>query len=506
MSLALQFTLTQAGLAAVFNARKTGLELALTHIQLGSGQATPQGLETALIAPQQTAPIASGSQVTPTQIRMSATFSGDAAYPIGEIGVWAGEPGAEDSVLVAYWSRPAAPVAHKSAGVDFIFTHDMAIADALGADGGLTIHIDPTHAGTAALIAAHEAAADPLPQYLREDEAQAIAQQAVQQALHPLAAQHASHTTHPDPHPQYVTHDEGAALVQQHRLSVGAGLTETTVGGARSVALPRIEGLQFWAGGLHLDEHGRVSAVHQVRTGKNDGNYRLRFAGENDYAMSADDVGAVMTAWGAENRTITLPPTPSPGDVVRLTNGSQYPKTLQAAPGTKLWVGGGEHVQTITLPGASHLEAFWDSVCWICRIAPMVSQSADAPPKGLRCMAAVTVCNVSMYGSQLNATAHLPASVFAGQVPRFVLLQATANAGAINGGSLAGLELYWGGQLVGCGPALNTGADNDGGSTSRRSLASTFVAPYQQSVPIRVSVSAGHGRINCTIQVVGYEL
>lgn len=500
MSLALQFTLTQAGLATVFNARKTGLDLALTHIQLGSGQATPQGLETALIAPQQTAPIASGSQVTPTQIRMSATFSGDAAYPIGEIGVWAGEPGAAASVLVAYWSRPAAPVAHKSAGVDFIFTHDMAIADALGADGGLTVHIDPTHAGTTALVAAHEAAADPHPQYLREDEAQAIAQQAVQQALQPLAAQHASHTTHPDPHPQYVTHDEGAALVQQHRLSVGAGLTETTVGGARSVALPTIEGLSGWKNGLHLDEHGRVSAVHQVRAGKNDGSYRLRFAGENDYAMSADDVGAVMTAWGAENRTITLPPTPSPGDVVRLTNGSQYPKTLQAAPGTKMWAGIA-HVQTLTLPGASHLEAFWDSVCWICRIAPMVSQSADAPPKGLRCVQPVTVLNAAAG----NYTLTLSPSLFGGQTPRFVMVRARAQGQAFHNDYVPRCLFYWAGVLCATAAREIGSGDGDRSHHATYHMTATFVVPWQLNPAVSFNIQSGH-RVTATIDIVGYEL
>jgi hypothetical protein len=161
MSITVQFTVTTAGRAAAWNANSTGIDLALTHIQLGSGNRVPNGAEVALVTPQQKAAIGSGFNVSDTQIRMSAIFTGALAYAIREVGIWAGDPAA-GGILFGYWSQASGSLADKSANLDLVFSHDM-ILDASLPPGSVTVVVDTAQA---AMIADHEAAADPHPQYL----------------------------------------------------------------------------------------------------------------------------------------------------------------------------------------------------------------------------------------------------------------------------------------------------------------------------------------------------
>ena len=165
MSVTLQFKLTQAGQAAVWNSTNTGLALSLTHIQFGSGRRAPTGTELALLTPKQAVPIAAGFRVSPTQIRMTAIFGGTENYTISEVGLWAGDPASGTSKLIGYYSQADADLAIKSAGVDFIFSHDMKLDAALPA-GSLTILADNSQSAMLAMILAHESAPDPHPQYL----------------------------------------------------------------------------------------------------------------------------------------------------------------------------------------------------------------------------------------------------------------------------------------------------------------------------------------------------
>lgn len=155
MSTPLQFRMTQAGLAACWNANHTGLSLDLTHIQFGSGHRVPDGLETTLVSPQDKAAIAAGFSVSPTQIRMTAIFTGNTSYPIREVGLWAGDPAMGGSVLVAYWSQAAGELAAKYAGVDFIFAHDMTLAGIIP-EGSLTILADTGQSVLLAMLMAHD--------------------------------------------------------------------------------------------------------------------------------------------------------------------------------------------------------------------------------------------------------------------------------------------------------------------------------------------------------------
>lgn len=165
----MQFTVTTAGKNAAWNASNTGASINITHIQFGSGNKVPAGNEVALLAPQQKATVAAGYKVSSTQIRMSAMFTGVQAYSISEVGLWIGDPAA-GGVLFGYWSQATGAVGSKSAGVDFLFTHDM-ILDASIPPGSVTVTVDSAQS---ALIAAHESAANPHPQYVLQSAAPSI--------------------------------------------------------------------------------------------------------------------------------------------------------------------------------------------------------------------------------------------------------------------------------------------------------------------------------------------
>lgn len=179
MSISINFKLTQAGQAAIWNAGNSGVSLSLTHVQIGSGnKATLDGLETELLAPQQSVAIAAGSRISSTQIRMSAIFTGDNTFNIAEVGLWAGSPAESGSVLVAYWSQESGNLAVKSAGVDFVFSHDMYLNGSIP-DGSITILADQDQSFVLSALANHEAKIDPHPQYTTSDEASALIADAV---------------------------------------------------------------------------------------------------------------------------------------------------------------------------------------------------------------------------------------------------------------------------------------------------------------------------------------
>lgn len=159
----IQFTLTDAGLAAAVSQAQLGFDLALTHVQLGSGNRLPNGTETALLVPQQAAPIAGGSKPAPNQLRIVARFQSETAYPISEIGLFAGDP-LSGGILFAYFSQASGVLAQKFPGIDFIFSYDMTLG--ASAPGNIAITVNPDAAQALALVAEHEGRANPHPQYL----------------------------------------------------------------------------------------------------------------------------------------------------------------------------------------------------------------------------------------------------------------------------------------------------------------------------------------------------
>lgn len=251
MSVALQFKLTQTGQAAVWNANNTGTSLNLTHIQFGSGNRAPSGTETALLSPQQAVAIAAGFSVSSTQIRMSAIFTGNQNYVIREVGLWAGDPAIVGSKLVGYWSQAAGDLAMKSPGVDFIFSHDMTLDAAVPA-GSLTILADNAQSAMLAMITAHEAKADP--------------------------------------HPQYTTDAEVNALIEAR---VGDYVTSTNVGNAYTVALDPVVTAYTAKTAFAF----KASAANTGATTLNAGGGAKALVREDGTAMQAGDIasGAVVT-------------------------------------------------------------------------------------------------------------------------------------------------------------------------------------------------------------------
>ncbi len=154
MSTPIQFRLTAAGQQAAWNAQNTGLSLELTHVQFGSGNRAPNGSETALLDPKKSVPIAAGSRVSASQIRLSALLTGADSFAVSEIGIWTGKPGTSGAVLFAYWSQPSGSIAAKAPGVDFIFSHDMALGDAVAANA-VTVVADTNQSAMLAMLERH---------------------------------------------------------------------------------------------------------------------------------------------------------------------------------------------------------------------------------------------------------------------------------------------------------------------------------------------------------------
>lgn len=158
-------TITNVGFQAIFNANNTGVELNLTHLQLGSGQRTTDKSETTLVSPIQFQAITAAERPSLNQVRMSAVFPITQTYDICEIGIWAGEPGTSGSVLFAYWASPDGKLVTTAPGVDFVFTHDM-MMDQSVADS-INVVIDPNASSFLSLLNLHlNDAGDPHSQYL----------------------------------------------------------------------------------------------------------------------------------------------------------------------------------------------------------------------------------------------------------------------------------------------------------------------------------------------------
>jgi len=154
----LNFKLTTAGQSAAIASGSLNLEI--THIQLGSGHKTPDGSETNLLSPGDHSTIGGFVEVvgSPGQNNISANIGGTtAAYAISEIGLWSGEPGANNSTLVFYWSIGlSGSVATKTPNVDFNVEADIYFGDAT--PGNITFVVDTTT--SLAFLANHNASPD----------------------------------------------------------------------------------------------------------------------------------------------------------------------------------------------------------------------------------------------------------------------------------------------------------------------------------------------------------
>lgn len=154
-------TVTDDGQAAAFNAESTGTELVITDIAFGLGSYDPTGAETALVNEVERVPVASGSRLSPTQIRMNAVWDDDAANsPINEVGIYAG------SVLFAVWSRASGgALGYKTPGVDFVFNYSMLLT--VVPPGSVTVLEDTGTSAVLAALMSHVGEIDAHPQYMK---------------------------------------------------------------------------------------------------------------------------------------------------------------------------------------------------------------------------------------------------------------------------------------------------------------------------------------------------
>jgi hypothetical protein len=159
-----QPTVTQAGLAAIFNAQSTGVEFALTHIAFGTAQYVPDGSETALQAEKVRVTIAGGGRISPTQIQIYAIAQAVAGSPffVGEVGFF----GDDGTTLLAVYSSTATPNLFLSDTVSTSVSYALGLA-ALPASS-VTVTIDPSASAALLLIGEHVAEADPHPQYVQK--------------------------------------------------------------------------------------------------------------------------------------------------------------------------------------------------------------------------------------------------------------------------------------------------------------------------------------------------
>ncbi|GLO25420.1 phage tail protein [Pseudomonas putida] len=130
MSTTLQPVITKGGLAAIFNASKTGLSAEITHVVLGtSGYTVLPGTDQKVLRAQVGKyPIAGGEKLTSTLLHLTAVVDGAAAFWVREIGFLL-----SDGTLLAVWSHATEALTFKPAGDQLLLAYDLSLA-ALPAD------------------------------------------------------------------------------------------------------------------------------------------------------------------------------------------------------------------------------------------------------------------------------------------------------------------------------------------------------------------------------------
>lgn len=214
MSVSINMTITNAGFQAIFNANNTGVELNLTHLQLGSGQRTTDKSETTLVSPIQFQAITAAERPSLNQVRMSAVFPITQTYDICEIGIWAGEPGTSGSVLFAYWASPDGKLVTTAPGVDFVFTHDMTMDQSVA--DSINVVIDPNASSFLSLLNLHlNDAGDPHSQYLKKTDFSSAITALEESISENTTDSFTSHTNAENPHSQYAVSSHGHSSATQ---------------------------------------------------------------------------------------------------------------------------------------------------------------------------------------------------------------------------------------------------------------------------------------------------
>lgn len=160
--------LTDAGLDAANKADRNGYQLYITHVALGSGKYNSDTLGagmTALSSLKESVTIAAGRASGQHGFSTTVEFGSYAGTPYEacEIGFYSGIPG-NGGVLVAVYSHPSEVLVLRNALrylSTFVFQQSRLPA------GVINVTIDQNASTAQAMIANHEAATDPHPQYIK---------------------------------------------------------------------------------------------------------------------------------------------------------------------------------------------------------------------------------------------------------------------------------------------------------------------------------------------------
>ena len=124
MSTTLNPIITKIGIKAVFNAQSDGLEARIKEIALGDTGWAPDDSASALKSEKHRIPILGGESISNSQIHLTAVEDGTSLeYWVREIGFYLA-----DGTLLAIWSDPEQPLAHKSAGIDLLLAFDLVLS------------------------------------------------------------------------------------------------------------------------------------------------------------------------------------------------------------------------------------------------------------------------------------------------------------------------------------------------------------------------------------------
>lgn len=145
MTIPLQPVITKAGLAAIWNATRTGLSAEITHIVLGTSGYTPSAEQKTLRTQAGKYPIAGGEQLSSTLLHLTAVADGASAFWVREVGFLL-----SDGTLLAVWSHASEPLTYKAANEELLLAYDLALS-ALPVD---SVTINTTPAGLSLTMAA----------------------------------------------------------------------------------------------------------------------------------------------------------------------------------------------------------------------------------------------------------------------------------------------------------------------------------------------------------------
>lgn len=163
--------ITDAGKAAAINATANGLQLAITHIALGTGKFSHQtsgAAMTAMVGRKEAVTIGGGVVSGVGGFRVNVRFTSWTGtpnpYDASELGFFAGDPAA-GGVLFAIHSHPSDVLVQRNS-LDYVASFNLQLTDVPA--GSITVTIDPNASAALAMLSLHENASNPHTGYVRK--------------------------------------------------------------------------------------------------------------------------------------------------------------------------------------------------------------------------------------------------------------------------------------------------------------------------------------------------